>query len=61
MADLASTAVARAMSAAAASNRETGSGVPSPTVRRLRVYAFDPAASVALDTAVVNDAVIELG
>ncbi|MCJ2186511.1 gluzincin family metallopeptidase [Novosphingobium beihaiensis] len=31
-----------------------------PSTRRLRVYAFDPAASVALDTAVVNDAVIEL-
>ena len=33
---------------------------PLPTKRRLRVYAFDPKASVELDTAVINDAVIEL-
>lgn len=33
---------------------------PSPTKRRLRVYAFDPNASVALETAVINDAEIEL-
>lgn len=31
-----------------------------PTKRRLRVYAFDPAASVTLETAVINDAVIEI-
>jgi hypothetical protein len=31
-----------------------------PSKRRLRVYAFDPAASVTLETAVINDAVIEL-
>ncbi|MEP3050841.1 MAG: hypothetical protein ABJP48_07035 [Erythrobacter sp.] len=31
-----------------------------PLRRRFRVYAFDPAASVSLETAVVNDAVIEL-
>jgi len=29
-------------------------------MRRLRVYAFDPQASVSLSTAVINDAVIEL-
>jgi hypothetical protein len=33
---------------------------PLPPVRRLRVYAFDPQASVELSTAVINDAVIEL-
>ncbi len=33
---------------------------PKPATRRLRVYAFDPAASVSLDTAVINNAVIEL-
>ena len=33
---------------------------PTPTSRRLRVYAFDPSASVALDTAVINDAVLTL-
>ena len=31
-----------------------------PAVRRLRVYAFDPAASAELDTAVINASVIEL-
>lgn len=40
----------------------SGAGAPpTPTRRRLRVYAFDPAASVELETAVINDAVIELG
>jgi hypothetical protein len=33
---------------------------PTPTTRRLRVYAFDPSASVELDTAVINDAVLSL-
>lgn len=33
---------------------------PAPPVRRLRVYAFDPQASVELDTAVINDAIIKL-
>lgn len=33
---------------------------PLPPTRRLRVYAFDPHASVSLSTAVINDAVIEL-
>jgi hypothetical protein len=33
---------------------------PTPTKRRLRVFAFDPAASLTLDTAVINQAVIEL-
>lgn len=33
---------------------------PTPYKRRLRVYAFDPSASVSLDTAVINNAVIEL-
>lgn len=35
-------------------------GYPLPPVRRLRVYAFDPQASVELDTAIINDAVIKL-
>ena len=34
--------------------------VPKPTRRRLRVFAFDPQASTALDTAVINDALIEI-
>ena len=33
---------------------------PTPPKRMLRVYAFDPQASVDLDTAVINDAVIQL-
>jgi len=33
---------------------------PSPPVRRLRVYAFDPQASTKLDTASINVATIEL-
>lgn len=33
---------------------------PLPALRRLRVYAFDPQSAVELDTAVINDAVIEL-
>lgn len=35
-------------------------GYPKPTKRKLRVYAFDPAASVRLETAIINDFVIEL-
>lgn len=34
--------------------------VPKPPSRRLRVFAFDPQASIELDTAVINDAVIDL-
>lgn len=34
--------------------------VPKPSMRRLRVYAFDPQSSVELKTAVINDTVIEL-
>lgn len=33
---------------------------PKPAVRRLKVYAFDPQASVTLSTAMANDFVIEL-
>jgi hypothetical protein len=33
---------------------------PTPTTRRLRVYAFDPSASVELSTAVINDALLTL-
>lgn len=33
---------------------------PPPAARRFRVYAFDPLASAALDTAVINNAVISL-
>jgi hypothetical protein len=37
-----------------------GTNYPMPAMRRLRIYAFDPQASIELDTAVINDAVIEL-
>ena len=33
---------------------------PRPSLRRLRVFAFDPQASTTLDTAVINDALVEL-
>lgn len=33
---------------------------PAPAKRRLKIYAFDPQASVELATAVINDAVVEL-
>lgn len=33
---------------------------PVPAKRRLKIYAFDPQASVELATAVINDAVVEL-
>lgn len=33
---------------------------PRPALRRLRVYAFDPQASVSLSTAVINDSIVEL-
>ena len=33
---------------------------PKPAMRRLRVYAFDPQASSDLDTASINDSVIQL-
>jgi len=33
---------------------------PNPAVRNLRVYAFDPQASIDLETSVINDAVISL-
>src|SRR6476620_342217 len=36
------------------------SAYPLPAVRRLKVYAFDPQASVTLATAMINDFVIEL-
>lgn len=38
----------------------SGANYPLPAMRRLRVYAFDPQASVSLSTAVINDAIIEL-
>ncbi|WP_037500342.1 hypothetical protein [Sphingomonas jaspsi] len=34
--------------------------IPRPSIRRLRVFAFDPQASTELDTAVINDAMVEL-
>ncbi|WP_411392417.1 hypothetical protein [Pseudomonas sp. MPB23] len=34
--------------------------IPPPSVRRLRVYAFDPQSSVELNTAIINDTVIEI-
>lgn len=33
---------------------------PVPAMRRLRIYAFDPQASIELETAMINDAVVEL-
>ncbi len=33
---------------------------PKPAMRRLRVYAFDPQASVTLSTAMINESIIEL-
>lgn len=41
-------------------DRLTSDDYPLPAMRRLRVYAFDPQASVELDSAVINDAVIAL-
>lgn len=41
-------------------NPETPIDYPLPAARRLRIYAFDPHASVELATAVINDAVIQL-
>lgn len=40
--------------------RLTSDDYPHPPMRRLRVYAFDPQASIELDSAVINDAVIAL-
>lgn len=37
-----------------------GTNYPKPAIRRLKVYAFDPQASVTLATAMANDYVIEL-
>jgi len=37
-----------------------GTNYPKPAIRRLKVYAFDPQASVTLSTAMANDYVIEL-
>ncbi|UAK26325.1 gluzincin family metallopeptidase [Sphingomonas nostoxanthinifaciens] len=34
--------------------------IPDPPSRKLRVFAFDPQASIELETAVINDAFIEL-
>jgi hypothetical protein len=48
---------------ASPSTRSTESTLPAypkPAMRKLRIYAFDPQASIELDTAVINDAVIEL-
>lgn len=39
---------------------DVSAGYPKPAVRRLKVYAFDPHASVTLSTAMANDFVIEL-
>jgi len=35
-------------------------GVPTPNIRRLRGYSFDPSLSVQLETAVVNEAVFKV-
>ena len=35
-------------------------GVPTPNIRRLRGYSFDPSLSVQLDTALVNEAVFKV-
>lgn len=38
----------------------TDNGVPTPIVRRLRGYSFDPSLSVQLETALVNEAVFKI-
>lgn len=43
-----------------AADRLLSDDFPLPAMRRLRVYAFDPQASIELDSAVINDAVIAL-
>lgn len=43
-----------------ATERLISDDYPMPAMRRLRVYAFDPQASIELDSAVINDAVITL-
>lgn len=43
-----------------ATDRLISDDYPLPAMRRLRVYAFDPQASIELDSAVINDAVITL-
>ena len=43
-----------------ATERLISDDYPVPAMRRLRVYAFDPQASIELDSAVINDAVISL-
>ena len=35
-------------------------GIPTPNIRRLRGYSFDPSLSVQLDTALVNEAVFKV-
>ena len=42
------------------SDASSADAYPTPAVRRLRTYAFDPQASVELATAVINDTVIQL-
>jgi hypothetical protein len=34
--------------------------IPTPNIRRLRGYSFDPSLSVQLDTALVNEAVFKV-
>jgi hypothetical protein len=41
-------------------NAQGRSAYPTPAMRRLRIYAFDPQASIELETAMINDAVVEL-
>ncbi len=50
----------KGQSGAGAASTPISSPYPLPPTRKLQVYAFDPQASVQLETAVINDAVISL-
>src|SRR5579859_3898882 len=40
--------------------KQADTNVKTPTLRRLRGYAFDPSLSIQLDTAVVNEVVLAI-
>lgn len=52
--------IAGSQNTALEGGRRVSTKYPKPAVRRLKVYAFDPQASVTLSTAMANDYVIEL-
>lgn len=51
---------ASAAATARAGRNSIAPAYPTPAARKLRVFAFDPLASTELNTAAINDAVIEL-